>query len=175
VRTPTGATAIGALLRNAVTGIDSDLPLYRIQSMEAALTESQWNGRLSAVILDGIVLLAICLAGIGVYAVTSYAVTQRTQELAIRVALGAPREHVVVIVLRRAAAQLGVGLLAGVGCTVAWEEFIGGGLASGGYHISDPANLAAVSAILTAIVALACVVPARRAARLDPIVALRHD
>jgi hypothetical protein len=124
VRTPADATLVGPLLREVVRGIDPEVPLSRIISMDDALGESQWNGHVSTLILNGIVLVATCLAGVGVYAVTSHAVALRTQEIGIRVALGAPPTHVVGIVLRRACGQLVLGLVAGVGCTVAWEQLL---------------------------------------------------
>jgi putative ABC transport system permease protein len=176
VRAPRAAAIVAPLLREAVRTIDPDLPLYRTMPMEQALSESQWNGRVSAVILDGIVLVAICLAGVGVYAVTSYAVVQRTQELGIRMALGASRRHIIAIVLRRASAQLGIGLLTGVACMRAWEHlFGGGGSRTVFYHLTDPVNLTGVAALLTLIASIACVLPARRAATLDPLVSLRHE
>jgi putative ABC transport system permease protein len=180
VRAPHAAANAAPLLRDAVRAIDPDLPLYRTMSMQQAVAESQWNGRVSATILDGIVLIAIALAGIGVYAVTSYGVVQRTQEIGIRMALGAARQHIVAIVLRRAAAQLAFGLLAGIACTLTWQRLFGEGESTTfsrtvSYRLADAANLALVSALLALITAVACVVPARRAARLDPTTALRHE
>ncbi len=176
VRAPRAAAVVAPLLRDAVRAIDPDLPLYRTMSMDQALAESQWNGRVSAVILDGIVLVAICLAGVGVYAVTSYAVVQRTHEIGIRMALGARRQHIVAIVLRRAAAQLGIGLLTGVACMRAWERLFGeGGSRTVFYHLTDPINLIGVAALLTLIAGIACVLPARRAVALDPLVSVRHE
>ena len=180
IRAPHAAAVVAPLLRDAVRAIDPDLPLYHTMSMDQALAESQWNGRVSATILDGIVLIAIGLAGVGVYAVTSYAVEQRTQELGIRMALGAPRRHLVAIVLRRAAAQLAFGLLAGVACTLAWQRLFSEGESTTfsrtiSYRLTDPTNLVLVSAVLALITAVACVLPARRAAALDPLASLRHE
>jgi putative ABC transport system permease protein len=174
VRARTDATPVGPLLREVVRGIDPEVPLQRVMSMDDALAESQWNGHLSTVILNGIVLVAACLAAVGVYAVTSHAVALRSQEIGIRVALGAPPTHVVAIVLRRACGQLVLGLAAGVGCTFAWERFLGGS-GSSDYHWADPVNLAGVSVLLTVIAGVACVLPARRATALDPAIALRHE
>jgi putative ABC transport system permease protein len=174
VRAKTDATSVGPLLREVVRGIDPEVPLQRVMSMDDALAESQWNGHVSTLILNGIVLVAVCLAAVGVYAVTSHAVALRRQEIGIRVALGAPATHVVAIVLRRAGWQLVLGLAAGIGCTFAWEQFLGGPAPSD-YHWADPVNLAGVSLLLTVIAGVACVLPARRAAVLDPAIALRHE
>jgi putative ABC transport system permease protein len=180
VRAPLAAMAVAPVLRDAVRAIDSGLPLYHTMSMERAMAEAQWNGRVSATILDAIVLIALGLAGVGVYAVTSYGVAQRTQEIGIRMALGASRHHVVAIVLRRAAAQLTFGLLAGAACTLTWQRLFSEGESTTfsrtvSYSLIDPTNLVLVSAVLSLITAVACVLPARRAAALDPMIALRHE
>jgi putative ABC transport system permease protein len=174
VRSPSQSTAIAPSLREAVRAIDPDLPLYRIMSMEQALTESQWNGRVSNMIITSIAFVALCLAAVGLYAVTSQAVAQRTHEIGIRMALGAERTHVVQIVLRRAMAQLALGIAAGAGCTLGWERMFGGG-AAGGARMSDPMNLVAVSALLIGVALIACLSPAWRATRVDPVIALRYE
>jgi predicted permease len=177
VRAKSDVARIGARLREAVAAVDPNMPLDHVMSMEQALALAQWNGRVSTDILNGIGIVALCLIAIGVYAVASYGVSQRTQEIGVRIALGASRSHVIVIVMRRAAAQLGWGLLAGIVCTVAWSRLIGG---SGERYldsdsVSGPINLLIVAMIIGVIVLLASIVPARRAARLDPLVALRHE
>jgi putative ABC transport system permease protein len=178
IRAASGTTRVGPLLRSAVAAIDANTPLDRLMSMDQALALAQWNGRLSSDILNGIALVALCLAAIGVYAVASHGVAQRTQEIGIRMALGAPASHVVGMVLRRAAMQRGLGLLAGVVCILAWERMIGGGGTGGDLPartMSDPINLVTVAALVTVIVAVASIVPALRATRLDPVAALRHE
>jgi putative ABC transport system permease protein len=154
------------------------MPLDRLMTLDQALALARWNGRLSTDILNGIAAVALCLAAIGVYAVASYGVSQRTREIGVRIALGAQRSHVVAIVLRRAATQLCWGVAAGVVCILGWQRLIGGGsneryLSPG--SLSDLIGLAIVAAVMTLIVAAACIAPARRATRLDPIVALRHE
>jgi predicted permease len=176
VRTPSASTAMAPTLRDTVRAIDPELPLYRIMSMEQALTESQWNGRVSNMIITAIAFVALCLAAVGLYAVMAHAVAQRTQEIGVRMALGAERRHVVWIVARRAAAQLGLGILGGVACTLGWERLFGAGVATqGGHRMSDPMNLAAVSAVLAVVTIVACLSPAWRAIRVDPVVALRYE
>jgi putative ABC transport system permease protein len=174
-RSPQQPSAIAPALRDTVRSIDPDLPLYRIMSMEQALTESQWNGRVSNMIITSIAFVAVCLAAIGLYAVTAHTVVQRTQEIGIRIALGAERHHVVRIVLRRAMAQLALGLVAGVGCTLAWERLFSANAPLSGQRMSDPMNLVAVSALLTGVALIACLSPAWRAMRVDPVVALRYE
>jgi putative ABC transport system permease protein len=176
VRTASEPAAIGPALREAVRGVDPDVPLHRLMPLEQALTESQWNARVSNMIISGIVLVALGLAAVGLYAVIAHAVVQRTQEIGIRVALGAGTPHLVGIVVRRATAQLALGLAAGVACIVAWERaFPAASVAESGYRLSDPVSLAAVSFVLVAVSAVASVAPAWRAAHLDPVIALRHE
>jgi predicted permease len=175
VRTLGDPAAVGPILRDVVRDIDRDLPLYRVMSMERALLESQWNGRISNMLLNGIAFVAVLLAAIGLYAVSAHAVAQRTQEIGVRVALGASSRHVIAIVARRAAIHLALGLVAGVAATLAFERLVGGGPGTFGYHMAEPVNLAAVAVMLTIITALASVAPARRALRLDPVIALRHE
>jgi putative ABC transport system permease protein len=178
VRVRSDAARIAPRLRAVVSAVDANMPLDRLMTMDQALALARWNGRLSTDILNGIAAVALCLAAIGVYAVASYGVSQRTREIGVRIALGAQRSHVVAIVLRRAATQLCWGVAAGVVCILGWQRLIGGGsneryLSPG--SLSDLIGLAIVAAVMTLIVAAACIAPARRATRLDPIVALRHE
>jgi predicted permease len=174
VRTAAAPAAIAPGLREAVRAIDPDLPLYRLMPLEQALVESQWNARVSTMIATSISLIAVCLAAVGLYAVTAHAVVQRTQEIGIRMALGARAQHVVGIVVRRAMVQLALGFVAGVGCILGWERIFSEG-GAGGQRMSDPVNLLAVSAVLVAVATIASIGPAWRAARLDPVIALRYE
>jgi predicted permease len=174
-RSPSQPSAIAPALRETVRSIDPDLPLYRIMSMEQALTESQWNGRVSNMIITCIAFVALCLAAIGLYAVTAHTVVQRTQEIGIRIALGARRRDVVGVVARRAIAQLALGLVVGVGCTLAWERLFNANAPLAGQRMSDPMNLVAVSVLLAFVAAIACLSPVWQATRVDPVVALRYE
>ena len=113
------------------------------------------------------------LAGLGLYAVTSYAVTQRSQEIGIRIALGARRWQVAFFVGRGIASHLAIGLATGVVCARIWAWIFASGRA--GVSASDLIPLAGVAAILIAIAVVACIVPVRRAMRLDPVMALRKE
>jgi predicted permease len=176
VRGPNSVAAIGSLLRDAVRGIDPELPLYRVMSMDQALTDAQWNGRVSEYLLNTIAFVAVCLAAIGLYAVMAHAVVQRTREIGIRLALGARSRHVLSMVLRHASVQFVFGLIAGVGCTFAFERLVGGGGAGTlGYRMSDPLTLAAVALLLALITAVASIAPMLRATRVDPAVSLRFE
>ena len=164
------------LLRDAVHAIDADLPLYRIMSMDQALRESQWNARVSNMIATSISLIAVLLAAVGLYAVTTHAVAQRAQEIGVRMALGAGPQHVVAIVGRRVMTQLALGLAAGLACTFVWGRLFGeAGAGAAGLRMTDAVNLAASSIVLVAVSMIATIAPAWRAAHLDPVIALRYE
>ena len=175
VRAPSSSTAeVGPILRDAVSSLDRDLPLYRLMAMESAFSNAQWNGRLSTAILTGITAVALVLAAVGLYTVSAHAVAQRTQEIGIRMALGSQPRQVAWLVVRRTMAQLAIGLVAGGIFTLAWDKLYGGD-ASSQVRMTDPETLVAVSLVLMAVAVVACLAPTRRATRLDPIVALRHE
>ena len=175
IRTPSRSAAIAPRLRDAVRAIDPDLPLYRVMPMEQALAELQWNGRVSSMIATTISLVALCLAAVGLYAVTMHAVTQRIQEIGVRMALGARTSHVVGIVGRRVARQLAFGLAAGVACTFPWGRLFGDAGRASAVQTADLLNLAAASLVLIVVAAIAAIAPAWRAAHLDPVIALRYE
>jgi putative ABC transport system permease protein len=172
VRVKSDRSRLGPRLRAAVSGVDPNMPLDRLMSMEQAMALAQWNGRVSNDILNGIGFVALLLAAIGVYAVASSGVAQRTHEIGVRLALGAQRSHIAGTVLRRAGAQLAWGLLAGGGCVFLWTRLISDLTPRG---LSGLTDLATVVAVMTLIVVAACLEPVRRATRLDPVVALRHE
>ena len=116
---------------------------------------------------------ALVLAALGLYAVTAYAVSQRTHEIGVRVALGARRHHLWWMVNRRVALQLSIGLVIGLGGALALAQILQGILAD--VSGRDPVTLAAVPALLVVVALLACLIPARRAMRLNPVDALRAE
>ena len=157
------------LLRTEVQALDPDLPIYRVLPMSDAIAETSWNPRVSAAAITIISLIALCLALVGLYAVTAQAVAQRTAEIGVRMALGAQRASIGWLVMRRAFWQLALGLGAGVVCTYAWGRVFG----SGAWF--DTVNLLGVVVAVIFVATLACLVPARRAMRVDPAVALRQE
>ena len=160
-------------LREAVRSADPDQPVFLVQPLTTWLRESRWSYLLFSSLLAGFAVVALVLSAVGIYSVTAYSVAQRTQEIGVRMALGALRWQVVRTVMRRTLVQVGAGLALGVA----------GGFAAGRLIESllvqvspvDPATLAVVLAVLAGVTAAACVGPARRAAALDPVAALRSD
>jgi putative ABC transport system permease protein len=141
-----------------------------MRTMVQALRDAQWNGRLSAMLILVLTVIAVGLATAGLYAVTAYGVSQRTHEIGLRMALGARTAQVAGLIARRVAVQLAIGLMAGVLCTMLWDRTFSGGP---GIRVTDPPSLMIVAAVLIGLAAIACWAPIRRATRLEPLNALR--
>jgi putative ABC transport system permease protein len=173
VRTEGDPTVLLSLIRAAVRSIDPQLPIFAPRTMEEAVAASIGTQRLSATLIGGFSILALFLAALGLYGVLAYSVTQRTREIGIRIALGSPRSRIYGLIIRRAMMMVGLGIFTGValaiGCGPIIRHFV--------YGVApyDPATIISVVALLTAIAILACFVPARRAALVDPIQALRTE
>ena len=173
VRTEGEPTALLPSIRAAVRSIDPQLPIFATRTMEQAVAASIGTQRLSATLIGGFSILALFLAALGLYGVLAYSVTQRTREIGIRIALGSPRSEIYGLIVRRAMMMVGLGIFAGItlaiGCGPLIRHFV--------YGVApyDPATIISVAALLTAIAILACLLPARRAALVDPIQALRTE
>lgn len=165
--------ALTAFLREQVLALDPDVPLYRMQTMAQVIDDAEWNGRISARLIYTLTFIAFAVSLVGLYAVTAHAVSQRTQEIGIRTALGARPTQVAGLVLRRAAGLALLGLIAGVGCTIAFDATFYSGRID--LRFTRPSVLIPVCALLALVTLIACVVPVRRATRLDPLLALRHE
>ena len=151
--------------------LDPNLPVFDVATMDQALAEGRRFPGLLVSLFTTFALIALGLSAVGLYAITSYGVTQRTQEIGVRMALGAAARQVRWLILRRALAQLAFGLMLGaVGAAVLTRVLI---LA----HVSsaDPATLVSVAALFAAVSSIAALAAANRATRLDPLVALRFE
>jgi putative ABC transport system permease protein len=162
-------------VRGIVRALDASLPVYNLTSMKAHLHDGRALVfvRLGATIVGAFGLLGLALAIAGLYGVVAYSVSQRTREIGVRMALGAQPGDVLSMVVRQGLALVAVGVVVGLGIAVA----LGGYLASLLYGVSptDPVTLAVVTALLVAVAALASYIPALRAARVDPMVALKYE
>jgi putative ABC transport system permease protein len=173
VRTDAQLQAILPVIRAAVREIDPALPIQDMRRLEEWIAESAAQPRLTATLAAAFAMAALFLTAVGIYGVISYVVSQRTQEIGVRMAMGATRSAVIGLVLRGgmpwAAGGIALGLL-GV-----WA--MGRGIASLLFDISaaDPVTLAVAGSVLAGVAGLACAVPAARATRIDPVIALRSD
>ena len=140
-------------------------------TMTEVLRQARWNGRVSRVLLNGIGTIALLLALVGLYAVTAHSVRLRRKELGIRLALGATQRAVGTLVLRRALGQLAIGLIVGVGATFAFDRLF----ITSTVRLVDPVVLLPTVAAIVAVALTACLAPASRAVRVDPVFALRED
>jgi putative ABC transport system permease protein len=160
-------------MSRAIAEIDPSLPVYNLETMHGRLADSLAQSRFSTMLLTAFGFIALLLAAIGVYGVISYAVTQRTQEIGIRMALGARKADVLSLVVRHGVALAAVGLAVGLAAALALSGLLGSLL----YQVSptDPPTFAAGTIVLTAVAVIAAALPARRAARTSPMVALRSE
>jgi putative ABC transport system permease protein len=164
---------VGAAIRRSVARIDKDLPVDHVEEMPEALESSVVQARFRTILLALFAAMALILAGTGIFGVISYSVSRQTHDIGVRVALGASRSTVFRMVLRETLTLAAIGLAVGIPCALAASHLIGHLL----FNVSanDPLILAIVALTLAAVAALAGYIPARRATRVDPMLALRHE
>jgi putative ABC transport system permease protein len=173
VNTDGDPAALAPSVRGAITSVDRDLPVFRVMTMEKMVAESLTQRRFLMFLLGVFAALALALAVVGLYGVMSYAVTQRTHEIGLRMALGAQGRDVLRMVVGRGMALVGVGLAIGLAFAFALTRY----MASMLYGVSavDPLTYAGIALLLGAVALLASYIPARRATKVDPMVALRYE
>ena len=173
VRTKGDPKAALASVRSTVQSQDSAVPLRRVLTGEEILDQSLSAPRLGAELLGGFGFLALALAAMGTYGVMSYSVSQRTQEIGIRMALGAQRRDVIRLILGSGMAMVAIGIAVGFGFSMLLTRSMNSLLY--GIGLFDASSFLGTAVLLLATAAAACAVPARRAARVDPMVALRYE
>jgi predicted permease len=173
VRTKTAPASMTESIRAAVHAVDPDLPMAGVATLETLVDDAMAQPRFSMLLVGGFGALSLLLACVGLYGAVSYAVTSRTQEIGIRLALGAPRRRVLGLVLGHCVRITSLGIAIGVALALVLLKAIAGFLY--GVEPTDPATFATLSLLLLAVALLACYVPARRAARVDPLVAMRAE
>jgi len=173
IRTDAGPRAVQANVKSIMREIDRDLPIFALTTMEQAVSDSVAQPRFYMVLLGAFAAIALLLAALGIYGVISYAVSQRTRELGIRVALGATRQNIVRHVIGEGIWMAGIGVVLGVAASMALTRVI----ASMTFGIGkfDPITLAVAPLTLLVVALLGSYLPARRAANVDPVIAMRND
>ncbi|HEX3877173.1 MAG TPA: FtsX-like permease family protein, partial [Bryobacteraceae bacterium] len=173
VRTAGDAAALAPEIEKAVWSVDPDVPIAAVQTMDDVVGRAVWRPRFSASLLAGFAGLALALAAIGIYGVISYGVSLQAREIGIRMALGATSAAVLLRVLREGARLSALGSLIGIAGALLLTRYLESEL----YQVKagDPAVIAASVAILGVIALVASWLPARRATRVDPAIALRGE
>ena len=173
VRTKADLSSMTAGVREAIHSADPDLPIAKLAPLTILVDDSMTEPRFAMLLLTSFGGLALLLAMIGMYGVISYSVAQRTQEIGIRMALGAARGNVFGMVLAQGARLAGLGIVIGLAAAYAVTRLMASFLY--GVQPTDPITFVAVSGLLVGVALLACYLPARRATRVDPIIALRYE
>ena len=173
VRGAPSATAVATAVRERIWTLDPDVALARLVPLDETISQSRWTVRVFAAMFAAFAWIAVVLSAVGLYAVTAYSVTQRQQEVGIRMALGAQRGDIVWLFTRRAFVSLSAGLLAGIAGAFAIGPLLRVFLVQ--TNPGDPVTLAAVAGVLVGVAAVASVWPARRATRVRPAIALRTE
>jgi putative ABC transport system permease protein len=173
VRTALDPRTLENPVRAAIEKVNPDQALSRVQTLEQIESQSVVADRIQTILLGSFAALALLLAAVGIYGVIAYAVAQRTQELGVRAALGATARDLQKLVFRGGMRLTAIGLALGLVGALALTRLMASMLF--GISIYDPVTLVAVAVVLTAVAALACFIPARRATRIDPMVALRYQ
>lgn len=173
VRTTEPMETFRAYLQQAVRRLDKDMPVSNLEPQMAYVDKARAQTRFVTVLSGALGALALLLASIGIYGVTSYSVAERNREIAVRMVMGADSADVGKLVMRQSGTPIVVGVVAGLGLAAALTPLLSGLLF--GVAPSDPLTYVSIALVLAAVGVAACYVPARRATRVDPMIALRCE
>ena len=166
-------TTIAGSIRGAVASIDPNLPVFRIRTLEQYVSDSMAQRRFAMYLFGVFAVIALILAAVGLYGVMAYSVTQRTHEIGVRMALGARRADVMKLVVGHGMILAGVGVVVGIGAAFGLTRLMATLLF--GVKATDLTVFALIALVLTGVAVAASYLPARRATRVDPMIALRYE
>jgi ABC-type antimicrobial peptide transport system permease subunit len=173
IRTTTAPGALVNDVRRIVAALDPELPVFATKTMEEWIDESLVTRRWPMLLSLGFGVVALLLSAVGIYGVLAYVVTQRTKEIGIRMALGSTPRSVFELVLKEGLTLIGIGFAAGAAGVFAIRRSLEAQLY--GVQLSDPGVLAIAAMLLGTVAVAACMIPARRATRIDPVAALAQE
>lgn len=173
VKTAVAPGSVTSAVRKEVQGLDGSLAVYGVRTMDQVVADGMQDTTLQAFLLGLFAAVALLMAALGLYGVMAYMVTQRTHEIGVRMALGAQRQDVLRLVIGQGAKLTLIGLMIGIGAALGLTQLLSTGLF--GVAATDPATYVAVAVLLAIVSLAACYIPARRAVRVDPMVALRYE
>jgi putative ABC transport system permease protein len=173
VRTDPPPTSLLPVARQKVHDLDPGLPLSSVRTMDEWVSNNAAQPRLNAILLTVFAAVAMLIAAIGIYGVLAYSVNQRTREIGLRMALGAPRAQVLRLIVREGMTVGAIGIASGLAGALVLSRVLASLVFD--VPVRDPLTYLAVAAALAAVALAACAIPARKASRLDPMAALRCD
>jgi putative ABC transport system permease protein len=173
VQTSGDPAAITASVRNELREIDATQPVSDVRTMEQVMGATLGRARFNTLLLSLFAVLAMILAAVGIFGVMNYSVSMRTREIGIMVALGAQPKQVLALILRQGLVLTVIGIGIGLAGALALTRVLSGILF--GVEATDPATFGAIILLLSAVSLIACYLPARRATRVDPVIALRYE
>jgi putative ABC transport system permease protein len=173
IRTSADTSNVVSSVRQIIREVDADQPISNIATMSEVLGVEAEQRRMGMIMLAAFAGLALLLASLGIYGVLAYFVTQHTNEIGVRIALGASRTNILALVLKKGMGLTLLGIAIGVAASFALTRLMSSLLF--GVKAADPLTFAAVPLLLALVALLACLIPARRATRVNPIVALRYE
>ena len=173
IRTAADPGALAEAVRREVRAVDPDLPVYAVRTMDEVMAKAVSQRRFSMVLLGVFASIALALSAVGIYGVMAYSVSQRTHEIGVRMALGAQPGDVLRMVIAQGLILIFSGMAAGLAGAFIVTRFLSGLL----FNVSprDPVTFIGITLLLAAVALLACYVPARRATKVDPMIALRYE
>lgn len=173
IRTSSDPSALTSAIQREILAVDGQLPVSKIRTMEQVVSESTARQNFNMLLLSIFAGLALLLAAIGIYGLMSYTVEQRTQEIGIRLALGAGRGDMLRMIVRQGMQLAGIGVVIGLAAAFGLTRLLASLLF--GVKTTDPLTYVAVALVLSSVALFACYVPARRATKIDPLIALRYE